>query len=104
MLGAGLALVPAMWLIVGVTVALYGLAPRLAPLGWAIFGYAALVTFMGDALDLPDGARALSPFHHVPELPGGDVDATALLVLTTIAAVLVLLGRATLRRRDVNVT
>lgn len=102
MLGAGLARVPAMWLVVGVSVALFGLAPRATALGWAVLGYAAVVGLLGDALDLPDAARAFSPFHHVPELPGGDVDATGLLVLTAAAAGLVLLGRATLRRRDIH--
>jgi ABC-2 type transport system permease protein len=103
MLGAGVARVPAMWFVVGVTVALYGLVPRVAAFGWAVLGYAAVVGFLGDTLDLPDGARALSPFHHVPELPGGDVEVTGLLVLTATAAGLVLIGWAALRRRDVNV-
>lgn len=73
MIGAGMVQVPAMWLVVSVTVALYGLMPRVAAFGWAVLGYAAVVGLMGDALDLPDGVRALSPFHHVPELPGSEI-------------------------------
>ncbi len=59
---------------------------------------------MGDALDLPDGARALSPFHHVPELPGGGVDVVSLLVLTVAATALLGIGWAALRRRDISTT
>lgn len=104
MLGAGLVHVPAMWLVVGVTVALYGLVPRAAAWGWAVLGYAAVVGLMGDGLDLPEGARVLSPFHHVPELPGDEIGVTPLVVLALATAFLVGIGWAGLRHRDINVT
>lgn len=103
-LGLGLAHVPAMWLIVGVVVALYGLLPRVASLGWAALVYAAVVGLMGDAFDMPEGARVLSPFHHVPGLPLDEISLTPLVALTVAGAVLVVIGLAGLQRRDINVT
>lgn len=85
-------------------VALYGLSSRAASCGWLVLGYAGVVELMGDALDLPDGARALSPFHHVPDLPGGEVELLPLLTLTAVEAALLGVDWAALRRRDINVT
>ena len=104
MLASGLAHLPAMWLTAGLAFALIGLAPRAGALGWVVLVHAGLVGLMGDALDVPDGLRALSPFHHVPELPGGDVGLTALVVLTVTAAAAVGTGLAGIHRRDINVT
>ena len=104
MLAAGLAYVPAMWLTAAVAFALIGLAPRAAALGWMVLLHAAVVGLMGDALDLPEGVRALSPFHHVPELPGEDIAFTAPAALAAAAAAATTLGLAAIRRRDINVT
>lgn len=47
---------------------------------------------------LPD----LSPFNHVPKLPGGEVTATPLVWLVAGAATLVAVGLAGFRRRDIE--
>ncbi len=104
LLVAGLAHLPALWLLVGVGAALTGLIPRASALTWAVLLYAAVVGLMGDVLDLPDGVRAGSPFHHVPELPGGEVEPAGLAGLALLAAVLVGLGLAGFRRRDLHTT
>ena len=104
MLIAGIAHVPAMWLVAAAAVALYGLLPRAAALSWALLGYAAFVGLMGDALDLPVRARELSPFHHVPELPGGGFAVVPVVVLLAVVVTLVVAGLTGLRRRDINVT
>ena len=42
----------------------------------------------------------ISPYTHLPHLPGGEVTATPLVVLTVVAAALAVAGLAGLRRRD----
>jgi ABC-2 type transport system permease protein len=44
----------------------------------------------------------ISPFTHVPRLPGGTVDAAPLLALSMLAITLCVIGLAGLRRRDIG--
>ncbi len=101
---AGFAHLPAMWLVAAVAVAFYGFLPRAAALSWALLGYAAFVGLIGDALEVPTRARELSPFHHVPELPGGDFAVAPIVVLMAVVVALLVTGLTALRRRGINVT
>ena len=42
----------------------------------------------------------LSPFEHVPQLPGGDFSAAPLVWLSLVAAALTAVGMLAFRRRD----
>ena len=64
---------PAVWVMVGVSLALYGLSRRAAPIAWAVLVATFLASEIGPLLDLPRWVRDLSPFTHVPTLPGGEV-------------------------------
>jgi ABC-2 type transport system permease protein len=101
-LGACLAQVPAVWVIGGVTVLLYGLAPRIGPAAWGVAGAVLLVGWIGPALDVPQAVLDLSPFGHLPKLPGGPVRWPPLLALTALATVCTAAGLAGLRRRDMT--
>ena len=100
LLAAGLAPTPAVWVLVGVTVALFGLAPRFAVAAWGALGACFLLSLLGPLLGLPDWVLDLSPFAHVPELPAADFSLGPLLALSAVAAALLALGRAAFRRRD----
>lgn len=99
---AALVQVPAAWVVVGLVVAAYGLVPRLVPAGWAALVLFLLVGELGPLLGLPAWAMDLSPFTHVPHLPGGDLRLAPLLWLTGLAAALVVAGLVGFRRRDVS--
>ena len=101
LLGAGLAQVPAAWLMVGVAVIAFGLVPRLTVgVSWGVLAVAALISIVGPLVRLNHWVLDISPFTHAPKLPGTTFTVTALLWLTGIGAVLVALGLAGLRRRD----
>jgi ABC-2 type transport system permease protein len=53
-------------------------------------------------MDLPSWTLDLSPFQHVPALPGSAVTVVPLLELTAVAAGLTVLGVAAFRRRDLQ--
>jgi len=100
MLASGLVQLPAVWVFAGIAALLFGLVPRFTAAAWG-----ALVLFVGltelgsfGALSrwLPD----ISPFTHVPKLPGGTFTATPLVWLVAIAVVLTVAGLAAVRRRD----
>lgn len=95
---------PAVWVLVGVTLALYGVARRAAAVAWVVLVATFLASEMGPLLDLPRWVRDLSPFTHVPHLPGGEVTAGPLLALLTLAAGLIIAGLWALRRRDLAVS
>ncbi|WP_339130600.1 ABC transporter permease [Streptomyces sp. f51] len=101
-LGASLVQVPAVWTVGGLAVLLYGLSPRVARGAWAAAGLALLLGWIGPALKIPQAVMDLSPFGHLPKLPGGTMTWTPVLVLTAIAAALTTAGLACLRRRDMT--
>ncbi|ELP68745.1 ABC transporter permease [Streptomyces turgidiscabies] len=99
-LAASLVQVPAVWVLGGLAVLLYGLSPQLAVGAWGVAGFALLVGWIGPALDVPQGVLDLSPFGHLPKLPGGNLTWGPVLALTGVAAALVTAGLAGIRRRD----
>jgi polyether ionophore transport system permease protein len=100
LLGAALVQLPAVWVLAGVAVLLFGLVPRLATAAWGALVAFLLLTEFGSFLNLSRWATDISPFSHVPKLPGGTFTATPLLWLTAIAVALIAVGLAALRRRD----
>lgn len=102
LLGAAAAYAPALWVTVGVTVALFGWCPRAGSAAWVVPVYAFLVGYLGAILRFPDWMIALSPFGHVPRLPASPMSWTPTLVLTAVAAGLILLGLTGFQRRDLE--
>ncbi|MFZ1854127.1 MAG: ABC transporter permease, partial [Candidatus Nanopelagicales bacterium] len=92
--------VPAVWVLVGVVVLIFGFLPRLAWLAWAVLIFFVLLGEFGELLKVPQPAMDISPFTHVPKLPGGQFTATPLIVMTLVAVVLVVAGLVGFRRRD----
>jgi len=92
---------PAIAVLAGLTLALYGLAPRLWAASWGALGVCALVSLVGAGLDLSHWLLDVSPFTHTGRGPGGSVAALPLVVLSLVALVLAAAGLAGLRRRDI---
>ncbi|MFA3877449.1 ABC transporter permease [Streptomyces sp. MMCC 100] len=101
-LGACLVQLPAVWVIGGAAVLLHGLLPRAAVAAWAVAGAVLLLGWVGPALDVPQTVLDVSPYGHLPKLPGGEMSWSPVLVLLLIAAALVGAGLAGLRRRDLT--
>ena len=101
-LGAALVYAPAIWVLVGLSVLLIGVAPRAAAATWGALTVCFVVGMLGQLLDLPAWVEDVSPFQHVPQLPAADFDLVPLLVLTAIAVLLTAVGLVGLRRRDMG--
>jgi ABC-2 type transport system permease protein len=91
---------PAVWLLSSVTVLLFGVLPRLAAAAWAALAVCMVVSLVGTGAGLDQWVLDISPFTHLPKLPGGDVTALPLVLLTVIAAVVAVVGITGFRRRD----
>jgi ABC-2 type transport system permease protein len=101
-LAGALVQLPAAWVLAGVATALFGLFPRFAVGGWAALVVCLLLGQLGPALGAPQWAMDISPFTHVPKLPGGDFSATPVVWLVVVAALFVVVGLAGFRRRDIG--
>ena len=92
---------PAVWLLSGVTVALFGLTPRFTPAAWGVLvGFIALY-LIGSLAGFSQWVLDLEPFAHVPRV-GSDFTAVPLLWLLAIDATLIALGAMAFRRRDLR--
>jgi ABC-2 type transport system permease protein len=100
LLGAAVAFAPALWVLVGVAVLLFGLFPRATVAAWGALAFCAVVGFLGQLLQLPDWVVKLSPFQHVPAMPADEFSALPVVVLTAIAATLIGAGVVGFRHRD----
>jgi ABC-2 type transport system permease protein len=97
-IGAALNVLPALFLMVGLGAAVYGLVPRALPLLWSYLGYVLVAELFSHVL--PERFGVLSPFHHTPNLPAASL--LPPFVLLVSATVLVLAGAAGFRHRDVG--
>ena len=96
------ALLPGVWVVVGLGTMLIGWAPRAAPVAWALVGWSLFVTWIGTLLGLPDRVVDLSPFTALPALPVETMRWTPWLVEALLAVGLVVLGLVGYRRRDIG--
>jgi len=107
LLGAGLAQLPASLAVAGAAVVLFGLAPRASVAGaWTVVGVLVLIALFGQVLRLSQPILDVSPFTHVPKLPGAAVTVhttgAPLLWLSLVVVALVATGLAGLHRRDIG--
>lgn len=91
---------PAIWLITGVVVLLFGYVPRLTFVAWILLVGSLLVSELGVLLDWPSWVMDVSPFEHVPKLPAATMEWAPILVLLAVGLGLMVLGAARFRRRD----
>jgi ABC-2 type transport system permease protein len=97
-------MVPAMWLLAGATLLLYGLLPRWSLAAWALVAWVFVAAMFGILLDLPQWLLNLSPFQHVPALPAASMSWPPIVVLTAVAVAMIAAGLAALDRRDLAST
>jgi ABC-2 type transport system permease protein len=101
LLGAALAQLPASLAVAGVAVMLFGVLPRACVgIGWAAVAAALAVEVFGEMLRFPQWVMDISPFTHVPRLPGGAVHAAPLMWPSLVAVGLAAIGLGALHLRD----
>lgn len=100
---AALAYWPAVMVLVGVAVALFGWLPHATiATTWALLGAMWVVVVAADALHLPAWVLNVLPFSATPYQPAEPFRWAPVLVLTLVAAVLVVGGVVRFTRRDVQ--
>ena len=96
-----LATIPAVWVLVALAIAAIGAAPTRRLVAWlgvvATFG----LTILGPTFKLPDWALDVSPLRHVPNVTATSPDWTGLAWLSGVVVLLLIIGFAGFRRRDI---
>jgi ABC-2 type transport system permease protein len=100
--GASAAYVPAVWVVCGLTFAVFGLIPRAGAAAWGALALFVVIGLFGRLLELPGWLMDVSPFEHVPQMPVAGFSPGATSALLAVAAGLVAAGLAGVRRRDVG--
>lgn len=100
LLPAALSPVPAVWVCVGLALAVYGALPRLVVAAWGLLTAFLVLGELGPLFALPQALVDLSPFAHGSVAPGVDVDGRPLLALAVVAAALLAAALVSFRRRD----
>lgn len=100
LVGAAVAFVPALWVLVGVTLVLFGFAPRTTAVAWGVLVACFVIALFAELLDLPSWLSDVSPFQHVPAMPAQGFALTPIVALMAVAAALIAAGVAGFRRRD----
>jgi ABC-2 type transport system permease protein len=101
-LGTAAVQLPAVWLSVAVTVALFGLLPRLASTAWAVLVAFVAVYLLGSLAGSPQWLVDLEPFTHIPHVGTGEFAAAPLGWLLAIDVTLITLGVIAFRHRDLR--
>ena len=101
LLSAAIVYLPAIWVMVGISVALFGILPRLTSLSWAVLGLLLIINLLADFLDINQWILNISPFTYVPNLLLGDTVGWPLGIVLVVAIVLILVGMVGFQRRDI---
>ena len=99
---ATLVYLPAVWILTGITMLLFGFIPRLTALSWAALGLFVIVDLLGEFFNFDQWILNLSPFTYVPNLFAGDTVNTSLIWILVLAVALMFLGLLGYRQRDIN--
>jgi ABC-2 type transport system permease protein len=101
-LGSALVQLPAVWVLTGATIALFGLAPRSTGVSWGLLVAFLVFGQLGQILQFPQWLLNFSPFTHVPVLPMDELRPTPLLILGVIGVALMVAGLIGFRSRDLQ--
>jgi ABC-2 type transport system permease protein len=101
-LSAAAVQLPAIWLFAAVTVALFGCVPRFTPVAWGVLVAIIALYFLGSVAGMPQWILDLTPYGHLPRVPGEAFRATPVVWLLVVDALLCAVGLVAFRRRDLR--
>lgn len=102
MLAATVAYLPAIWVLAGVAVALFGLLPRFTLLTWGVLLSCLVIELAGELQQVSKSVLDVSPFTHVPKVLVSDASVAPLIGLVVVAAVLTVVGLIGFQRRSIG--
>jgi len=102
LIAGGAVQLPAVFVLVGLTLLLIGFVPRWAAAAWGALVVSLVLKQLGPILQLDQVVLDLSPFTHVPQIPGQPFSWAPLLILTAVATAMSAAGVLGFRNRDIG--
>ena len=102
LLVATMVYLPAIWVLAGIAMALYGLAPRLSFVSWGALGAFIGVELIGGLLKTSQSVLNISPFKHVPAVLISGLSVKPLISLTFVALALIVMGLIGFQHRSIG--
>lgn len=93
---------PFVWLSAGIALCFFGIIPRFTQMVWGVFSAFVALYFLGSVSGMPQWVLGLTPFSHVPHVPGENPCSAALLWAVAADVALIALGMIAFRRRDLR--
>ncbi|WP_020112403.1 ABC transporter permease [Rhodococcus sp. 114MFTsu3.1] len=93
---------PAVWVLTASGIVLFGFVPRFSAAVWGLLAVFVMLGQVGTVVGLPQLVLDLSPFTHLPHLPGGAVEVVPLMWLVAVSAVGLVAGVVAFEHRDLR--
>lgn len=99
---SGIVYLPAIWIMISVSVFFIGFLPRFTSFSWFYLFYSFIAVYLGGLLNFPDWLVNLSPYGHIPELPVEKMDGSTTFILIIIALIITIIGFIGYNKRDIQ--
>ncbi len=96
------AFLPALLLMISISVLLVGISAKYGALTWIYLLYSFIVVYLGNLLQFPDWMSKLSPYGYIPQIPVESMDYPAAIMMTIIAALIMVTGTFFYNKRDIS--
>lgn len=101
-IGTAIVYLPAMWLIIGMTVVFVGVIPKLSSVVWLYVSFCFIVIYLGALLEFPKWLKDISVFEHIPQFPAEDMTWFSIVVIMIITITLIVVGFIGYNKRDIS--
>jgi ABC-2 type transport system permease protein len=99
---AALVTLPAIWVMIAIVIAAYGVNSAFTFTGWVFLIGFLLIAELGALLSWPQWLMNSSPFAQIPHLPAVQMNWVPVMSLTVVAVFLIAFGLIRMQRRDVQ--
>lgn len=101
-LQAALAYLPAVWVMIGLSVLLIGWLPKFTGFIWLYLTFSFFVIYLGSLFQLPEWVAKVTPFGYVSAIPLEEFDWLQAALLTAVAIALMAVGFVGYNKRDIG--
>jgi ABC-2 type transport system permease protein len=99
---AAMVYLPAILVMAGIAMALYGLVPKLTFVSWGALLGIIVIELLGEIFQVSQSIQNISPFTHVPKVLVSEFSATPLILLIAVALALIITGLIGFQRRSIG--